>query len=112
MAFFAADGEGVRFCGLNLRGDFGEGALHAVPHDDDDVRDVGKAIEALPGVRDDGAAGDGQKKFVDVRAHARAFAGRDDDCANHCAFLGRAGERCKGNRIASLEILGRIVRRR
>jgi hypothetical protein len=81
---------------LNLRGDFGEGVLHAVADNDDDVRDVRKAIEPLPGVCDDGAAGDGQEKFVDVGAHARAFAGRDDDCANHCAFLGRAGERCKG----------------
>jgi hypothetical protein len=61
-----------------------------------DLRDP---IESFPRVRDYWPSGHRQEKLVDIRSHARPFAGRDDHCANHGAFLGGAGELCKAKSL-------------
>jgi hypothetical protein len=83
LAFFSADGKGEGFGGFYLGGDFSEGGLQSVADDEDEVIDLRMAIEAFPRVGDERTARDFEKEFVDVRAHAGAFACGDDDGGGH-----------------------------
>ena len=91
----------------NFAAKFGKGALHAVAHDQDDFVNERRAVESLPGVGDERAAGDGQKQLVRLPPHAGAFAGGDDDGGGHEGWSWRARRAsCLARRMAARMLEG------
>ncbi len=112
LAFRAARHESARFVELPLLRQFLKFRLHAVPHHQHDfIHGIGFG-EALPSVRDDRPARDFQKKFVDVRPHAGAPAGGDDNGGNHGVRLPVPPARVEPNWAPSLVGSGSAADRR
>ena len=75
----------MRFVKPELLRQFGKRRLHPVPDYDYNLVNAGSVIESLPSMGYDGSACDFEEKFIYTRPHARALAGRNDDCAVHFA---------------------------
>ena len=88
----AAEGEAEWFAKTRLAGQFCEGVLQTVANDHDDFINALGALEAFPGVGNERASGDLEKKLVHIGSHAGAPAGGDDDGGVHADSV-RGGRR-------------------
>lgn len=80
------------FFELKFLRQFDERWLQPVADDENDFVKARRRVETPPGVRDDRLAGDLEEKLVDVRTHAGAPAGGDNDGGIHGRSLGVAGK--------------------
>ena len=83
LTFSTACGKTIWLFEAKFRANLTEGGLHPGAHHENDVIDTGSGIELHPGVCDDGLARDFEEQLIDVRPHAGAAAGGDDDGAGH-----------------------------
>src|SRR5205823_3703474 len=74
----------VRFFEAELFSELGEGRLHRVAHDDDDLINACGGLEPLPRMSNDGTASHLQEQLIHIRPHADATACGDDDSGGHC----------------------------
>ncbi len=81
LAFGTAGDEAGGFAELEAGLEFGEGGREVGSNHEDEFVDGGGMIEALPGMGDEGAVGDGEEEFI--ASHAGAVTGGDDDGADH-----------------------------
>ena len=83
LSFRAAFRQSIRQSGAKFSTDVFEGAFHARAHHNHDLVDIRRGVERAPCVRYDRPARDIEEQFVDVRPHAGASAGGNDNGGDH-----------------------------